>query len=92
MSDVLRSSKKSFSWVVVAAMIFVSVGFLTFISVQSVSAEAVSLGDSESSDDINLENQPAVYFVDQKMKRIPFFHEPRSTSVPKRPYPILIPM
>ncbi len=90
MSNVLRLSKKSFSWVLVAITICVSIGFLTLISVQNVSAEAVSLGDSESNDNITIQNYSAVYFVDQTMKRIPFFHEPNTTTSLKGNYNIII--
>jgi hypothetical protein len=72
MSDVLRFSKKLFTWSVVAMTIAWSVGLSTLVPAGNASAATVAVGAVEAGDLIKLADQTSVYYVNEDMQRMYF--------------------
>lgn len=72
MSDVLRFSKKLFTWSVVAMTIAWSVGLSTLVPAGNASAVNVAVSAVEAGDLIKLADQSSVYYVNEDMQRMYF--------------------
>ncbi len=72
MSDVLRFSKKLFTWSVVAMTIAWSVGLSALLPAGSAVAAMSAVGDVEAGDMIKLADQTSVYYVNEDMERMYF--------------------
>ncbi len=72
MSDVLRFGKKLFTWSVVAMTIAWSVGLSALVPAGDAQAAVVPVADVEAGDLIKLENQSAVYYINEDMERMYF--------------------
>lgn len=72
MSDVLRFSKKIFTWSVVAMTIAWSVGISTFVPAGNAQAVNVTPASVEAGNLVKLADSNAVYYIDADMHRMYF--------------------
>ncbi len=78
MTDVLRFSKKAFTWTVVALTILWSVGASALVANAAVVVPSATCSSLERGDLFKIMNAPATYLVVEvngALKRLPFFHK-----------------
>lgn len=78
MTDVLRFSKKAFTWTVVALTILWSVGASALVANAAVVVPSATCSSLERGDLFKIINAPATYLVVEvngTLKRLPFFHK-----------------